>query len=129
MYSRRAATGTTSRDSCPDKQVRLGAESCEWGTQCTWSSAPWHVPTPKPVSIRTLATRAAELAGAPKARVANMPAIALRLTGLFSPDARELIQTQYQWQRPFILDSTAATVAFGIKLARIADALREMIDA
>jgi hypothetical protein len=55
-----------------------------------------------------------------------MPAIALRLAGLFSPDARE---TQYQWQRPFIVDSTAASVAFSIKPARTDDALREMIDA
>jgi nucleoside-diphosphate-sugar epimerase len=90
---------------------------------------PWHVPTPAPVSIRALATRAAELAGASPARVAKMPAIALRLAGLFNPDAREMLETQYQWQRPFVLDSTAATVAFGIKPAPTDDALREMIGA
>ena len=73
---------------------------------------------PGPLSIRALATRAAELAGAPQARVAKMPAIALRLAGLFSPAAHEMLETQYQWQRPFVLDSTAATVAFGIKPTR-----------
>jgi hypothetical protein len=58
-----------------------------------------------------------------------MPAIALRLAGLFSPDAREMRETQYQWQRPFVVDSTAATVAFGIRPTPADDALREMIDA
>ncbi len=100
--------------------VAVAADPSAWGR-------PWHVPTPAPVSVRALATRAAELAGAPQARVAKMPAIALRLAGLFSPDAREMLETQYQWQRPFIVDSTAATVAFGIKPARTDDALREMI--
>jgi len=100
--------------------VAVAADPSAWGR-------PWHVPTPAPVSVRALATRAAELAGAPQARVAKMPAIALRLAGLFSPDAREMLETQYQWQRPFVVDSTAATVAFGIKPARTDDALREMI--
>lgn len=100
--------------------VAVAADPSAWGR-------PWHVPTPAPVSVRALATRAAELAGAPEARVAKMPAIALRLAGLFSPDAREMLETQYQWQRPFVVDSTAATVAFGIKPARTDDALREMV--
>ncbi len=102
--------------------VAVAADRSAWGR-------PWHVPTPAPVSIRALATRAAELAGASPARVAKMPAIALRLAGLFNPDAREMLETQYQWQRPFVLDSTAATVAFGIKPAPTDDALREMIGA
>lgn len=55
-------------------------------------------------------------------------ASALRLAGLFNPTARAMVETQYQWQRPFILDSTAATVAFGIKPTSPDDALRESID-
>jgi nucleoside-diphosphate-sugar epimerase len=90
---------------------------------------PWHVPTPDPLSVRALAARAAELAGAPHPRVGTMPAIALRLAGLFNPAARAMVETQYQWRRPFVLDSTAATVAFGIKPTPTDDALRETIDA
>ena len=101
--------------------IAVAADESAWGR-------PWHVPTPEPVTVRALATRAAELAGAPQARVAKMPAIALRLAGLFNPGAREMIETQYQWQRPFVVDSTAATVAFGIKPTPTDDALREMTD-
>ena len=101
--------------------VAVAADENAWGR-------PWHAPTPPPVSIRELATRAAELAGAPAARVAKMPGLALRLAGLFNPAAREMIETQYQWQRPFVLDSTAATVAFGIEPAPTDEVLRETID-
>jgi hypothetical protein len=80
------------------------------------------------VPVRDLAAHAAELAGAAPARVASMPLAALRLGGLFNPLARELVETQYQWRRPFVLDSTAATVAFGIKPTPVEDALRESVD-
>ena len=100
--------------------VAVAANESAWGR-------PWHVPTPEPVSVRALATRAAELAGAPPARVATMPTIALRLAGLFNPAAREMIEMQYQWRRPFILDSTAATVAFGIKPTPTDEALRDSL--
>jgi nucleoside-diphosphate-sugar epimerase len=101
--------------------VAVAADEKAWGRA-------WHVPTPPPMSIRDLAGWAAELAGAPAARVAKMPGFALRLAGLFNPAAREMIETQYQWQRQFVLDSTAATVAFGIEPAPTVDALRETID-
>jgi nucleoside-diphosphate-sugar epimerase len=98
------------------------------GDETAWGR-PWHVPTPPPLSMRELAARAAELAGAPAARVAKMPGFALRLAGLFNPAAREMVETQYQWQRPFVVDSTAATVAFGIKPTPADEALQETIDA
>ncbi|TCC16664.1 NAD-dependent epimerase/dehydratase family protein [Kribbella speibonae] len=98
------------------------------GDETAWGRA-WHVPSAEPVPARALAARAAELAGAPPARIGAMPVIALRLAGLFNPTARELVETQYQWRRPFVLDSTAATVAFGIKPASVDDALSESIEA
>jgi nucleoside-diphosphate-sugar epimerase len=94
--------------------------------ESAWGRA-WHVPTPEPLSVRELATRAAELADAPPAKVASMPTLVLRLAGLVDPAAREMVEMLYQWQRPFVIDSTAATVAFGIKPTPVADALREMI--
>ncbi|WP_350281235.1 NAD-dependent epimerase/dehydratase family protein [Kribbella sp. HUAS MG21] len=96
--------------------------------ESAWGRA-WHVPSAEPVSVRALAALAAELVGAPPARVSTMPLIALRLAGVFNPMARELIETQYQWRRPFVLDSSAATVAFGIKPVPVEDALRETVEA
>jgi nucleoside-diphosphate-sugar epimerase len=91
-----------------------------------WGRA-WHAPTPAPLSVRELAQRAAVLAGAPAARVSSMPTVVLRLAGLADAAAREMVEMQYQWQRPFVVDSTAAKVAFGVEATATDDALREMI--
>jgi nucleoside-diphosphate-sugar epimerase len=101
--------------------IAVGDDERAWGRA-------WHVPSAEPVSVRALAARAADLAGAPPARIAAMPVTALRLAGLFNPAARALVETQYQWRRPFVLDSTAATVAFGIKPTPVDDALRESVE-
>ncbi|SCL17326.1 Nucleoside-diphosphate-sugar epimerase [Micromonospora rhizosphaerae] len=101
--------------------VAVAADENAWGR-------PWHVPTAPPLSIRALATRAAELAKAPVAQVAKMPSFALRLAGFFNPAAREMLEVQYQLQRPFVLDSSAATAAFGIEPTSTDEALRETIE-
>jgi hypothetical protein len=41
--------------------------------------------------------------------------------------ARASRETQYQFRKPFVLDSTAATEAFGISPAPLDDALHETI--
>jgi nucleoside-diphosphate-sugar epimerase len=100
--------------------IAVAADEHAWGRS-------WHAPTPPPLSIRALAARAAELAEVPPARVARMPRFALRLAGLFNPAAREMLELQYQLRRPFVLDSSAATAAFGIDPTPTDEALRETI--
>lgn len=102
--------------------VAVAADETAWGRA-------WHVPTAPAMSLRRLATRAAELAGAPAARVTTMPAFALRLAGFFNADAREMAEMQYQLRAPFVLDSSATTAAFGIEPTPTDDALRETIEA
>jgi nucleoside-diphosphate-sugar epimerase len=101
--------------------VAVAADERAWGRA-------WHVPTAPAVPLRRLAERAAELAGAPAARVTTMPAFALRLAGLFNPAARAMVEMQYQLRRPFVLDSSAATAAFGIEPTPTDEALRETIE-
>ncbi|MGW4063131.1 NAD-dependent epimerase/dehydratase family protein [Amycolatopsis sp. NPDC004747] len=101
--------------------VAVAADERAWGR-------PWHVPTAPAVSIRRLAERAAELAGAPAPRLAVLPGWALRLAGLFDPIARETVEMQYQLRRPFVLDSSAATAAFAIEPTPTDAALKETID-
>jgi nucleoside-diphosphate-sugar epimerase len=56
-----------------------------------------------------------------------MPYPVLWLGGLFNPMARAARETQYQFRKPFVLDSTAATEAFGIRPTPLDDALHETI--
>ncbi|WP_020670625.1 NAD-dependent epimerase/dehydratase family protein [Amycolatopsis nigrescens] len=87
----------------------------------------WHVPTAPPVSLRELTGLACRLADAPRPKLSVMPGAVLWLGGLFNPLARELRETQYQFRRPFVLDSSAATETFGIEATRTDHALREMV--
>ncbi|MEW2326813.1 NAD-dependent epimerase/dehydratase family protein [Micromonospora chersina] len=75
-----------------------------------WGRA-WHVPSAPAVSMRDLAGRAAALVGAPAPRLTRMPYPMLWVAGLANPFARELRETAYQFDRPYVLDSTAATAA------------------
>jgi nucleoside-diphosphate-sugar epimerase len=101
-------------------QLAVAADPEAWGRA-------WHVPTGPPKSFREVATRAAELAGAPAPRLSAMPYPMLWLGGLFNPLARAARETQYQFRKPFVLDSSAATAAFDITPTSLDDALHETI--
>ncbi|MEZ0091123.1 NAD-dependent epimerase/dehydratase family protein [Streptacidiphilus sp. EB129] len=94
--------------------------------ESAWGRA-WHAPTPPPRSIRQLADLAATMADAPAARTGRMPTALLRLAGLFSADAREIPEVRYQFDHPFVLDSTQAQQAFGLTPTPTEDALRETV--
>lgn len=94
------------------------------GDERAWGRA-WHVPTNPPLTVRELATRFTEVADLPAPKLTWIPYPVLWTTGLFSPLVRELRTTRYQFDRPFILDSSAATATFGLKPEPIDDALHE----
>jgi nucleoside-diphosphate-sugar epimerase len=99
----------------------LGTDQRAWGR-------PWHVPTAAPTTLREAARRYAVLAGAREPKMTRMPVSVLRVGGLFNPVAREFVEMRYQFDRPFVLDSSAAQTAFGLTPTSLDDALREMCD-
>jgi nucleoside-diphosphate-sugar epimerase len=88
-----------------------------------WGRA-WHVPTNPPLTIRELAVRFTEVAGAPAPKLTAIPYPMVWTVGLFSPLVRELRTTRYQFYRPFILDSTLTTRTFGIEPTPLDEVLR-----
>ncbi|MBL1072774.1 NAD-dependent epimerase [Nocardia sp. 2] len=89
----------------------------------SWGRA-WHVPTPPPMSVRALAELTAKLADAKPAQVKRMPSALLWAAGLVNADAREIRELRYQFDRPFVVDSTAARDRFGIEPTSTEDAVR-----
>ena len=85
----------------------LGADERAWGRA-------WHVPTAPPVTFREAVHGLCRAAGVPPVRVTSLPHVALRAAGLFAPMLRELEETRYQFTRPYVLDSSAATATFGL---------------
>ncbi|MFE5287537.1 NAD-dependent epimerase/dehydratase family protein [Nocardia sp. NPDC056611] len=97
------------------------------GDETAWGRA-WHVPTAPPLSIRALADLTASVAGAPPARIGHLPAALLWAAGVFNRDAREMRELRYQFDRPFVLDSSAATSRFGLAPTPLEDTLRATLD-
>jgi nucleoside-diphosphate-sugar epimerase len=82
------------------------------GDERAWGR-PWHVPSAAPCSLRELtAIAAAQLGATPKLRA--LPYAALWAGGLVNAQLRELRETQYQFRRPYVLDSSAAQQTFGL---------------
>lgn len=92
------------------------------GDERAWGRA-WHVPSPEPCTVRELATLAAGQLGV-RAKVSSLPYSTVWALGLFSPMLRELRETQHQFRRPFVLDSTAAQETFGLKPASLEESVR-----
>ena len=99
------------------------------GTDERACGRPWHVPSAPALSQRDLAGRFCAVAGAPSASVAAFPAGSLTLAGVVSAQMRELKETRYQFDRPFLLDSSDCTATFGIEATPLDDALAAVADA
>ncbi|SCG41975.1 NAD-dependent epimerase/dehydratase family protein [Micromonospora halophytica] len=93
-----------------------------------WGRA-WHVPSAPAESMRELAARAAALVGAPAPKLTRMPYPVLWLGGLVDPTARELRETAYQFDRPFLMDSAAATTTLGVEPTPLDRAVKETVEA
>ena len=72
------------------------------------------VPTNPALTVRELAIRFAILRGLPAPKLTAVPYAVLWAAGLFSPLLRELRATNYQWTRPFLLDSALTERTFGL---------------
>jgi nucleoside-diphosphate-sugar epimerase len=72
----------------------------------------WHVPAAEPLTGRQFLTLVCEAAGLePKVGVVSRPMI--RVVGVFNPLVRELNETLYQFERPFVSDASKFQSAFG----------------
>ncbi len=86
----------------------------------------WHIPSPAPITQRQLATMIYKEAGNPlKVRAGGR--VILSILGLFNPSVREVVEMLYEFEKPFILDSSKFEKAFGMKATPIEVAVRETV--
>jgi len=86
----------------------VGREESAWGR-------PWHVPTAPARSSREAVAALALAAGVRSPTVRRLPWSVVRAVGLFSRQVGELSEVGYQFDRPFVLDSSAFTSTFGLE--------------
>jgi nucleoside-diphosphate-sugar epimerase len=97
--------------------VALATDERAWGR-------PWHVPSAPPCTQRELLHAFTDANGLVAPKVAAYPAWVLRAAGLVWPLMREMHEVMYQFERPFVIDSSACTSTFGIEATPLDEALR-----
>jgi nucleoside-diphosphate-sugar epimerase len=65
----------------------------------------WHLPGPETVTTREVLELVAGDVGHPVG-VRSLPKLAVRALGLFNPTIRELVELSYEFEQPFVLDTT-----------------------
>ena len=88
----------------------------------------WHLPNdPDTRTTRELVDIVYQHAGQPRARLRALPPILLRALGLANPVLRELVEMQYQFDEPFIVDSSKIASKLGLVATPIEQALAETL--
>ena len=89
----------------------------------------WHLPNdPQTRTTRELLDITYRLAGQARARLRRVPVPVLRAAGLINPAARETIEMLYEFDRPFIVDSSRITTVLGARYTPLEQALSATLD-
>lgn len=89
----------------------------------------WHVPSPEPRTMQEVAGDVAAAVGTGPRAVRPWPAWLRSSLKIFVPILRELDETAHQFERPFVIDGSAAETRFGLTATAWPEALRATLGA
>jgi nucleoside-diphosphate-sugar epimerase len=92
------------------------------GTDTRAAGQVWHLPGPATGTTRALLDLVAAEVGHPVG-VRSLPKLAVRALGLVNPLMRELAEISYEFDEPFVLDTSKYESAFGAAGTPLADAI------
>jgi nucleoside-diphosphate-sugar epimerase len=88
----------------------------------------WHLPNdPNTRTTRQLVDTIYQIAGQPKTKLRSTPALLLRAVGVANPTVRELLELQYEFQEPFIVDSTKIATKLDVHATPLEQALADTV--
>lgn len=103
-------------------ETLIDAPEADWGQA-------WHAPNAGPTrSLRAVLAEAAAFAGAPF-RLTVLPDALRRLLGLFDPIMAGLGETRFQWDRPYLVDTSKWAARFGTPATPFAEGLAATVAA
>ncbi|GAA1522287.1 NAD-dependent epimerase/dehydratase family protein [Dactylosporangium maewongense] len=103
-----------------DTLISLATDERAWGRA-------WHVPSPPPMTGRSLLDTVARVAGLPAPRLRSYPAAAVWAAGLTDKFAKEFREVRHQHVRPFVMDSSRVTATFGLTHTPVDEAVRSVL--
>ena len=86
----------------------------------------WHLPGPETVTTRSVLDLIAGEVGHPIA-IRSVPKVALRALGVFNPMMRELVEMAYEFDQPFVLDTSKYEAMFGTRGTPLGAAITETV--
>jgi nucleoside-diphosphate-sugar epimerase len=86
----------------------------------------WHLPGPETVTTRAILELVAGVVGHP-VEVRSLPKLAVRVLGLVNPMMRALAEMAYEFEEPFVLDTTKYESTFGPAGTPLADAITKTV--
>ena len=88
---------------------------------------PWQVPNDMPnITQGEMVRMFAEEAGV-AAKINTMGKMMMRIGGLFIPEAKESVEMMYEFDQPFVVDSSKFEKTFGMKATPMREAIRETV--
>jgi nucleoside-diphosphate-sugar epimerase len=88
----------------------------------------WHVPNDRPmITQREMLSIIAETMGV-ESKLTSMGRFTLRIGGLFVPEAKETIEMMYEFEEPFIVNSSKFEKTFGVKATPLPEAIKESVN-
>ena len=88
----------------------------------------WHLPNdPDTRTTRQLVETIYRHAGQSRTKVRSIPPLLLRLLALKNPTVRELLEMQYQFEEPFIVDSNKIATKLGVAATPIDQAITDTL--
>ncbi len=86
----------------------------------------WHVPNGETLTTRQFMALVFEAIGQPP-RMRGMSRLMMRIGGLFIPEARETVEMMYQFEKPFVVESSKFERTFGEQATPLPEAIRQTI--
>ena len=88
----------------------------------------WHLPNdPDTRTTRQLVDSIYRQAGQPRTRLRGTPVVLLRALGVINPTVRELVELQYEFQEPFVVDSSKITTKLDVHATPLDQALADTL--
>ena len=87
----------------------------------------WHVPNDRPMITQAELVRMfAEEAGV-EPKISSMGKLMMMIGGFFIPEAKETVEMMYEFDQPFIVDSSKFEGTFGMKATPTREAIKETV--
>ena len=78
-------------------------------------------------TTRELVDTIYQLAGQPRTKLRGTPVLLLRALGVINPTVRELVELQYEFQEPFIVDSSKIATKLNVHATPLEQALADTL--